>query len=213
MSFAAAAARSALRSPRSAIRSAEASDICPAQPPTLYPASRAAAVARLAAGLEAACSDSAACMAEHVERALAAAATEPQLLAPEQRLGCTESYRRHLILADPAGRFAALALVWWPGHASPVHCHHTWCAYTVLDGWLDETLFAADAASDQAVNLGSQRRTRGATSFVGAGLGGIHQLRNTSDAPAISLHVYGIGEQQIATHVNRIMRPAAGAPG
>src|SRR5471032_2608152 len=38
--------------------------------------------------------------------ALAQAAAEPALLAPPQREGSTQTYRRHLLAADPQGRYA-----------------------------------------------------------------------------------------------------------
>jgi hypothetical protein len=65
--------------------------------------------------------------------ALAEAAAEPALLTAEQRAGSTENYRRHLLAADPHGRYAIAALVWQPQQASPVHGHHTWCGYAVLN--------------------------------------------------------------------------------
>jgi len=51
-------------------------------------------------------------------------------------------------------------------------------------------------------------RASGAVSFTRAGHTGIHRLGNASDAPAISLHVYGVPGAQIATHVNDFVRVA-----
>jgi hypothetical protein len=45
-------------------------------------------------------------------------------------------------------------------------------------------------------------------SFVRAGRSGIHQLGNASDAPAVSLHIYGVEGTQIATHVNDLLKVA-----
>ena len=45
-------------------------------------------------------------------------------------------------------------------------------------------------------------------SFVRGGRGGIHRLGNSSDAPAVSLHIYGVSGAQIATHVNDVVRVA-----
>ncbi|MCX4172298.1 cysteine dioxygenase family protein [Paraburkholderia madseniana] len=143
--------------------------------------------------------------------ALAEAAANPDLLTSAQREGSTENYRRHLLAADPHGRYAIAALVWLPHQASPVHAHHTWCGYAVLDGTLSETVFEWNGAQHCASATRTQARNAGAVSFVRGGKGGIHRLGNCSDAPAVSLHIYGVAGAQIATHVNDIVR-AADAP-
>jgi predicted metal-dependent enzyme (double-stranded beta helix superfamily) len=133
------------------------------------------------------------------------------LLTDAQREGALGCYRRHLLVADPLGRYAVAALVWQAGQASPVHGHHTWCAYSVIEGTLSETLFAWDADSNRAVQTRRHDRARGAVSFVGAGRGAIHQLGNTSATGriAVSLHVYGVPGARISTHVNDFVTVAA----
>ncbi|WP_323048230.1 cysteine dioxygenase family protein [Paraburkholderia sp.] len=143
--------------------------------------------------------------------ALAEAAANPDLLTPAQREGSVENYRRHLLAADPHGRYAIAALVWLPRQASPVHAHHTWCGYAVLHGMLSETVFEWNGALRCASATRTQARHAGAVSFVRGGRGGIHRLGNGSDAPAVSLHIYGVAGAQIATHVNDIVH-AADAP-
>ncbi|CAE6816685.1 cysteine dioxygenase family protein [Paraburkholderia haematera] len=140
--------------------------------------------------------------------ALTEAAANPELLTPAQREGSTENYRRHLLAADPEGRYAIAALVWLPHQASPVHAHHTWCGYAVLDGTLSETVFEWNGAQHCASATRTQARHCGAVSFVRGGRGAIHRLGNCSDAPAVSLHIYGVAGAQIATHVNDIVRTA-----
>jgi predicted metal-dependent enzyme (double-stranded beta helix superfamily) len=138
--------------------------------------------------------------------ALAEAAAEPAFLTPAQREGSAETYRRHLLAADPHGRYAIAALVWQPRQASPVHAHHTWCGYAVLEGKLTETIFEWNGAQHCASASRTQTRRQGAVSFVRGGRGGIHRLGNGSEAPAISLHIYGVPGAQITTHVNDIVR-------
>jgi predicted metal-dependent enzyme (double-stranded beta helix superfamily) len=140
--------------------------------------------------------------------ALAEAAADPALLSPAQREGSPDSYRRHLLAADPHGRYAIAALVWMPGQASPVHAHRTWCGYAVLDGTLSETVYDWNEAQQLAIETRSHPRASGAVSFVRAGRSGIHQLGNASDAPAVSLHIYGVEGTQIATHVNDLLKVA-----
>ena len=139
---------------------------------------------------------------------LAEAAATPDLLTPAQREGAAENYRRHLLAADPHGRYAIAALVWLPQQASPVHAHHTWCGYAVLDGSLNETIFEWNGARQCASAARTQARNRGAVSFARGGRGAIHRLGNGTLAPAVSLHVYGVAGARIATHVNDIVRVA-----
>jgi predicted metal-dependent enzyme (double-stranded beta helix superfamily) len=142
-----------------------------------------------------------------VRAALAAVLQRPELLRDAQREGNAECYRRHLLAADPEGRYAIAALVWEPGQHSPVHGHHTWCGYAVLAGTLTETLFSWDADNHRALRTRSHARASGAVSFVEAGRGAIHQLGNasTSGERAISLHIYGVAGTQLATHVNDLL--------
>ncbi|MEI6000561.1 cysteine dioxygenase family protein [Paraburkholderia bengalensis] len=150
--------------------------------------------------------------ARGVRAALAEAAADPSLLTHDQREGAAACYRRHLLAADPHGRYAIAALVWMPGQASPVHAHHTWCGYAVIDGMLTETVYDWNADIDCAAPVREQAREPGAVSFVRAGRKGIHRLGNSSHAGAVSLHIYGVPGEQIATHVNDIVRVAGSAP-
>lgn len=148
-----------------------------------------------------------------VRAALSVLRADGGLLTEAQRAGSLQSYTRHLLHADPLGRYAVAALIWQPGQASPVHGHHTWCAYTVLEGALSETLFSWNPETHCAVKTRQHARPSGAVSFVAGGRGAIHQLGNVSDVsdssgPAISIHVYGVDGTQIATHVNDLVAVA-----
>jgi predicted metal-dependent enzyme (double-stranded beta helix superfamily) len=186
--------------------------------PTLFQAEaacreRAATVVRLCAALDAAfdaCTtpaDPSCCpaFARALRGALGAALAEPALVTAAEREGNSSTYRRHLIAVDPRGRYTAAALVWQPGQASPVHAHHTWCGYAVLEGTLTETLYAWDDAQGAAAATGARHRTQGAMSFGGRGRSGIHRLSNDSGAKAVSLHIYGVPAMQIGTHVNDVL--------
>jgi predicted metal-dependent enzyme (double-stranded beta helix superfamily) len=140
-----------------------------------------------------------------VRGALAQAAADDTLLTPAQREGSAQCYRRHLLAADPAGRYAVAALVWQPGQASPVHAHQTWCGYAVLDGTLSETLFDWNSSLGCALPSRTQNRAAGAVTYTRAGLGCIHQLGNASTRSAVSLHVYGVPGERISTDVNHLV--------
>jgi predicted metal-dependent enzyme (double-stranded beta helix superfamily) len=152
--------------------------------------------------LEAACGAPCDVFGSHVQAALADAAALVDGLPAEALCGSAERYTRHVLASDQAGRFAAAALIWRPGQMTPVHGHHTWCAYRVVKGALSEEHFRWDAAEERAVCVGTRPRPLGATSFVGAGFDGIHRLANLGDEIAISLHVYGVHADALATRVN-----------
>jgi len=159
-----------------------------------------------------ACDGSPSRMADRIVPALAAAAAEPELLTAGQCQARPDSYARHVLYGDPAGRFTVLALVWGTGQFSPPHAHHAWCAYAVRAGLLDETLFAYDTAAGMARPVQTAARTAGYACFTHGGLDQIHRLGNAGVAPAISIHVYGVARERIATDVNRLVQvgPAEG---
>ncbi|WP_310630971.1 cysteine dioxygenase family protein [Paraburkholderia sp.] len=192
--------------------------------PALLETAHAAAVARLCGALDGvfdACAlahrghenaddDPSRCAAfgQGVRFALAQALADPALVLPAQRVGGADRYRRHLIAADPRGRYAVATLVWQPGQASPVHAHHAWCGYAVLDGTLTETLYGWDEARGVAEFRRAHQRTAGtsgAMAFGGPGRANVHRVANESATQTVSLHVYGVAGEQIATHVNDVL--------
>ena len=118
------------------------------------------------------------------------------------------TYTRQVLHADPKGRFTVVAIIWPARQFSPVHSHYTWCAYRVLSGVLTETHYAWDAAAGHAYPFNSIARISGQSACGHAGLEMIHRLGNAAhdDAePAVSLHVYGIDSERVASHVNRVL--------
>ena len=181
----------------------------------LHPDSKVAPRARAAGGIGALAAEiSAACFedpdnkAERIKAALKRAVSEPLLLGPEQREPKADCYARHVIYADPAGRFTILAIVWGPGQFSQPHAHHTWCAYGVYENALEETIFTWDAAASTAHPLRTEPRHPGYSCYAGAGLDQIHRLGNSGAKPAISIHVYGVERDNVSTHVNRMVETA-----
>jgi predicted metal-dependent enzyme (double-stranded beta helix superfamily) len=155
-----------------------------------------------------ACDGPAARMAERIVPALAAAAADPSLVAAAQCQPHPEGYTRHALYGDPEGRFTILALVWDAGQFSPPHAHHAWCAYAVRTGILSETLYAYDSAAGLARPSRMAARDAGYACFAQGGLDQIHRLGNAGAEPAISIHVYGVARDRIATDVNRIVQVA-----
>ena len=184
----------------------------PARPfPSASCANRSAALEQLCREIDAAFEAAEATprtpFGQRVRLALQRAIADPGLLRPDQRVSNPQNYCRHLLAADPLDRYAIAALVWEPGQASPVHGHRTWCGYAVLEGMLEETLYRWDTDEHRAIETRRHPRAAGAVSYVDAGRGAIHQLGNPADAAAraVSLHIYGVAGEQIATHVNDLL--------
>jgi predicted metal-dependent enzyme (double-stranded beta helix superfamily) len=146
---------------------------------------------------------------ETMLQALREAVRAPDLLDEAHRAGSDKGYTRHVVHADPQDRFTVLALVWRPGQFSPVHWHHSWCAYAVVSGLLQETGYDWDAAAGRATASMQRARREGDASFAIAGSTRIHRLGNSSGREAISIHVYGVAAGRITTDVNRIVEPSA----
>jgi predicted metal-dependent enzyme (double-stranded beta helix superfamily) len=147
-------------------------------------------------------------MPGHMIAALRLAAGAPGLLRAEQCRARLDGYTRHVLYGDPDGQFTILALVWGPGQFSQPHAHRTWCSYAVLSGTLTETLYAFDEAAGTAQPVRAAARSEGYACFAQAGLDQIHRLGNAGAEPAISIHVYGVDRERVATHVNRLVEVA-----
>jgi len=170
---------------------------------------RRPALALLAARVEAACEGPVGDFAGRIREALAAAAADAaDLLHPGQRQGQALHYTRHLLHADVGGRFAIVSIVWHRGHRTPVHGHYTWCGYSVVEGSLHEESYLWSPGATTVHRNGSAERRAGYTCFGHAGVEAIHRLGNRLQAPAISVHVYGVDAPRVATHVNRVLAAA-----
>jgi predicted metal-dependent enzyme (double-stranded beta helix superfamily) len=144
-------------------------------------------------------------MSARIRNALERAVADPTLLSAKHRVPEKKCYARHVLYSDPFGRFTILAIVWGPQQFSPPHAHDAWCAYAVYDGPLHETGYALDASGMRAKAICAAVRNPGYSCFAGAGLDQIHRLGNAGTKPAISIHVYGVERERIATHVNRVL--------
>ena len=173
------------------------------------PVRRAGRIGLLASEISAAC-EARDGMQMRVRSALERAVSDPDLLDAAQRETRAGCYARHVIYADPLGRFTILAIVWDAGQFSPPHAHDTWCAYAVYDNPLHETVYAAGQPGSKAKAVCTEVRNPGYSCFAGAGLEQIHRLGNSGTMPAISIHVYGVESERIATHVNRVLETEDG---
>lgn len=124
----------------------------------------------------------------------------------EMRKPNIESYARHVLHSDQRRRYTLLALVWNEGQMSPVHAHHTWCAYSVVSGELFEEQFAYDLDSHAAVARGGAPKEKGEGAYGPAGLNQIHRIRNARRETAMSVHVYGVPATELSSGVNNVLR-------
>jgi 3-mercaptopropionate dioxygenase len=125
-------------------------------------------------------------IAKLVAGALAKANPSPSLLTEEERAGSPDGYTRHTLHTEAA--FSISAVVWRPGQVTEIHDHLVWCSFMVIQGAETETLF--DIEGGRLVEVGRRHRATGSVSGV-APPDDIHQVANTGDSVAITLHVYG----------------------
>jgi predicted metal-dependent enzyme (double-stranded beta helix superfamily) len=148
--------------------------------------------------------------ADRVAAALRGRLPGPGLLSPGQLVGDQSGYQTHLAHAEPDGSFSVVMMVWRPGQQTPVHDHLTWCVTAVLQGTEYEEVFRLVPGGTRPGDGGDRlERVAGNANPVGtvsgfAPPGDIHQVTNTGDAVAVSLHVYGTDITRVGSSVRRV---------
>jgi predicted metal-dependent enzyme (double-stranded beta helix superfamily) len=128
---------------------------------------------------------------------LTAGCPSAHLLTAAEREGSADGYTRHTLHTEPT--FSISAVVWRPGQITEIHDHLVWCSFLVLQGTETENVFDIDG--DRLVKIGQRQRPTGSVSGV-APPDDIHQVHNTGDTVAVTLHVYGADLSQ-GTSVRR----------
>jgi predicted metal-dependent enzyme (double-stranded beta helix superfamily) len=119
---------------------------------------------------------------------------EGQLLATTHRQGDAQSYRRHLLYADPSGQFSILAIVWRPGQHTPIHGHTAWGVVGVYEGKPYCEVFDTQTHDQPAINLDPLMKLRlkaGDLATVQPGIDDVHRIGNDSLSRCITIHIYG----------------------
>jgi predicted metal-dependent enzyme (double-stranded beta helix superfamily) len=119
---------------------------------------------------------------------------DDRLLTITQRAGDTDSYRRHLLYADPKSRFSILAIVWLPGQHTPVHGHTAWGTVGVYEGNPYCEVFDTRSEGRPAMSLDlllKQRLKPGDLSSIQPGLDDAHRIGNDSHTRCVTIHIYG----------------------
>lgn len=111
-----------------------------------------------------------------------------------QRETLPDRYARHPVYEDPDGDFAAIAMVWGPDQGTPIHDHGgLWCVECVLEGTIEVLSYRpvpspsgrADFQQEQVIRAGVGEAGHLVPPFDH------HVIRNPTERPAITLHVYG----------------------
>jgi predicted metal-dependent enzyme (double-stranded beta helix superfamily) len=156
------------------------------------------AAVRTAVGKHANWRDTSRFVASALERNL----PSPSILTAEQRTGDPETYKSEVLHSEPDGSFSIVALVWLPGHVTPIHDHVTWCVFGVIQGMEWEELFELGEQQACLVDGGYRLNSTGEVSGF-APPGDIHRVRNAGDLTAISIHIYGTDVNRIGSSVRR----------
>jgi predicted metal-dependent enzyme (double-stranded beta helix superfamily) len=136
--------------------------------------------------------------------------TERNWLTREQLAAGQEQYVRHILYADAAGRYTVAAIVWRPGQRSSIHTHYAWSGAAVYRGELTETLYRVSRGPAPPFPVSNIKRRPGDFTFHWP-LNEIHHVGNEGAETAISIHVYGVGSEWLATGVNRFVGAASAA--
>jgi predicted metal-dependent enzyme (double-stranded beta helix superfamily) len=121
-------------------------------------------------------------------------------LPPEFGSAHPEDYQQYLLYCDPFERFSVVSFVWGPGQQTPIHDHMTWGVVGQLRGREVSTNYLYGKDGRLFVS-GVDTLDVGQTIVFSPEQGDIHQVVNTSDDVAISIHTYGGNIGRIERHV------------
>jgi predicted metal-dependent enzyme (double-stranded beta helix superfamily) len=116
-----------------------------------------------------------------------------------------DSLRRHLLYRDPWERFSVQAIVWEAGQSSPIHDHLAWCVAGVQSGEQLETVYDVKSMRGGRVltPISRRRKRPGDVMYFADTRNKAHQVENSGDETAVSIHVYGIDLQKVGTSVRQ----------
>ena len=125
----------------------------------------------------------------------------PGLLLPGQLAGDPAGYQTHLVHAEPDGSFSVTVMVWLPGQQTPIHDHLAWCVTAVLQGAECEEIFAVRGGHLEVIAR-NQNPVGTVSGF--APPGDIHQVHNSGQNVAVSMHVYGTDITRVGSSIRRL---------
>lgn len=131
--------------------------------------------------------------------------TQSDLIADLPFMRRPGSYERNFLFGDHT--MSVWAMVWDQGARTSIHDHHCSCSFLVLSGQLTERWFEA-TGHDTAVQTAEAARRPGFMACMVPTGPNIHQMVNTTDAAAVSIHVYGFDRELHSSSVEREYRLA-----
>ncbi|MDH6109148.1 putative metal-dependent enzyme (double-stranded beta helix superfamily) [Kitasatospora sp. MAP12-15] len=135
-----------------------------------------------------------------------------ELLTEQQVEGDPDSYRQHVLHAEPDGSFSVVALVWLPGQRTSIHDHVSWCVAGVHQGRETERRYRLVPDGSAARLTATEDVDNPQGSVCGfAPPGDIHRVQNGCSSTAISIHVYGADVVRLGTSIRRVYRLPDGA--
>jgi len=138
--------------------------------------------------------------ADRVAAALRRHLPGPGLLTAGQLAGDPAGYQTYLVHAEADGSFSIAVMVWLPGQQTPVHDHLTWCVTGVLKGTEYEEIFAV---RDGHLEVVACNANQVGTVSGFAPPGDIHQVTNSGQDVAVSMHVYGTDITRVGSSIRR----------
>ncbi|MEO8635752.1 MAG: cysteine dioxygenase family protein [Gemmatimonadales bacterium] len=134
---------------------------------------------------------------QEVKRVLSEAVGSGEIRLDSRWLAPAEgSYARRLLHRDPAGRYSVLVMVWDLGQRTALHDHGgNWCVECVYSGQIEVTSYSicGGRAEQGIVHFKEEEVVRAGVGQAGALIPPFeyHILRQSGEAPAVTLHVYG----------------------
>ena len=110
------------------------------------------------------------------------------------------TYARTLLFGD--SELSVWGIVWPPGARTSIHDHHCSCCFAVLRGQLEERWFRR-ISETRVVRSKLAVRHPGYVACMLPSGPNIHQMANTSDEEAISVHIYGYDHRAKDSSIDR----------
>lgn len=133
--------------------------------------------------------------------------SEPALLNAAQTAVPADGYGRHKVFICPDDTFSVLAMVWPPGVSTPIHDHHSWCAFGLYRGMIEEIRYRPASVSPERATATPVARFGHRSGDVGClpvDAPDIHRMHNPTADPAISIHVYGGNFDKLGPNLGRV---------
>ena len=126
------------------------------------------------------------------------------LLTEAQQESDPDEYTQHVLHVEEDGSFSIVSLVWLPGQRTPIHDHVSWCVVGVHAGEETEIRYDVHVHDDLRYLTEAEISVNHVHTLCEvAPPGDIHEVTNTGDEKAISIHVYGADIRRLGSSIRR----------